>query len=466
MTDSLNKIIHLYNRAGFGLHPLEQKRLKEASIEFAIERVFKNVKSPKPINYLPDPRNRKGDVGSFKTLKLILKSRQELRELNLAWLKRMAITDDVLREKMTLFWHDHFATNVAFAYLMQIQNNTLRELALGNFKNMLHAVSKDPAMIIYLNNQQNKKEQPNENFAREVLELFTIGPGNYSENDIKEAARAFTGWQVNGRGEFEFNESQHDFGDKHFMGESGNFNGNDILDIILKRKETAHFLCSKIYRYFVNETLDESDEAIIDALAISFYNDNYDIYNLMLTIFSSSWFYDDKNRASKIKSPAELLVGFIKLVNIKSPNKEAFLKVQESLGQILFFPPNVAGWPGGKYWIDSTSLLIRMKLPLAFFSGERLALSNKVTFEQAENTSPSKEELGLRMKANWKFVIQAFENVPDAMLAESIYCSLVFPSLAAVPEEFILSGTKGLKKEEAIKWMVINTMALPEFQLC
>lgn len=463
MNEELRQIAHLYSRAGFGLHPLELERLKGKSKEEAVARIFKLLKSPKNLNYLTDPRPAKSEVSSFRTVKLILKSRQELRELNLAWMKRMAITEDVLREKMTLFWHDHFACNVPFAYLIQIQNNTLRQHALGNFKDMLLAIAKDPAMILYLNNQQNLKAKPNENFARELLELFTIGPGNYSENDIKEAARAFTGWQLDKRGDFKFNADEHDFGNKTFLGEQGNWDGEDILEIILKQNATATFLCEKIYRFFVNETA--VDKAIVKALADEFRSSNYDIRHLMLLIFSSSWFFDEKNIAAKIKSPVELLVQFMKLVNIKTQNKEAILKLQESLGQVLFFPPNVAGWPGGKYWIDASSLLIRMKLPLAFFSDERLSLSSKVTFEQAEKPKATREDFSLKMKANWKFLNEAYLIYSDEELPKQIYESLMLHRSSPLPIDFVKQNTTGLSKVERIKMMVMNVMVLPEFQL-
>ena len=463
MNEELRRIAHLYSRAGFGIHPLELERLKGKSKEDAIARVFKLLKSPKNLQYLSDPRPAKAEVSSFRTVKLILKSRQELRELNLAWIKRMSITEDILREKMTLFWHDHFACNVPFAYLMQIQNNTLRQHALGNFKDILLAMAKDPAMILFLNNQQNLKAKPNENFARELMELFTLGPGNYTEHDIKEAARAFTGWQLDKRGDFEFNADQHDFGHKSFLGQEGDFDGEGLLDVILKQKACAQFLCEKMYRFFVNDT--EVDKAIVNALADEFRASNYDIRHLMLLIFSSSWFFDEKNIAAKIKSPVELLVQFMKLVNIKTQNKEAILKLQESLGQVLFFPPNVAGWPGGKYWIDSSSLLVRMKLPLAFFSDERLMLSSKVTFEESEKAITTREDFSLKMTSDWKYLNESFLIYSDDELPLQIYESLILHRATNAPIDFVKLNTTGISKVERIKMMVLNVMVLPEFQL-
>ena len=167
---------------------------------------------------------------------MIVKSQEQLKELNLSWIEKMTANNNPLLERLTFFWHNHFATSVPFAYLMQQQNNTIRKFALGKFSDLLFAIAKDPAMIIYLNNQQNKKTAPNENFAREVMELFTLGEGKYSENDIKEAARAFTGWNSNKKGEFEFIAKDHDDTEKEFLGKKGNFNGDDILKIILVLK--------------------------------------------------------------------------------------------------------------------------------------------------------------------------------------------------------------------------------------
>jgi uncharacterized protein (DUF1800 family) len=184
------------------------------------------------------------------------KQREILLDLNIAWIEKMCTTDAVLREKMTLFWHDHFACSTKNPYFAQDLNNILRRNALGRFDEMLTAVSKSPAMLQYLNNQQNRAASPNENFAREVMELFTLGRGHYTENDIKNAARAFTGWGFNRTGEFVFRNRQHDYGRKEFMGNKGNFGGEDILNILLENKQTAIYLTEKIYRYFINEQID------------------------------------------------------------------------------------------------------------------------------------------------------------------------------------------------------------------
>ena len=184
----------------------------------------------------------------------------------------------------------------------------IRTNALGSFADMLKAVSKSPAMLQFLNNQQNKKSHPNENFAREVMELFTMGRGNYTENDVKEAARAFTGWAFNAQGQFVFRKNQHDDGNKTFLGKTGNFDGDDILNMLLEHKQTANYISKKIYRYFVNENIDDRNQQWLSG---RFYSNNYNIAKLLEDIYTSDWFYDEKNIGIRIKSPVELLAGKI-----------------------------------------------------------------------------------------------------------------------------------------------------------
>ncbi|MBP9881459.1 MAG: DUF1800 domain-containing protein, partial [Chitinophagales bacterium] len=366
MVSKQQQVQHLYLRAGFGETPVVIKKKKQQSIQKLVDELFNDAKQNNPITYLENPADSK-EVGNFKVLLLILKSRDQMQELNIEWLKTLHTTKSVLREKMTLFWHNHFATSTQLAYLMQVQNNTLRKNALGKFDKLLHAISTDPAMIIYLNNQQNKKDAPNENFAREVMELFTLGEGNlYTEKDIKEAARAFTGWTVNKRGKFEFVEKEHDDGEKEFMGMKGNFNGQDIINILLSKKQTARYVTYKIYKEFVN---DDVDETIVAQLTDQFFESGYDIGKLMKTIFTADWFYDEKNVGTHIASPVELLTRYKRLLNIGFKDDKAQLVVQKVLGQVLFFPPNVAGWPGGKNWVDSSTLTLRMNIPTRIVEG-------------------------------------------------------------------------------------------------
>uniref|UniRef100_A0AAU6WU10 DUF1800 domain-containing protein n=1 Tax=Chryseobacterium endophyticum TaxID=1854762 RepID=A0AAU6WU10_9FLAO len=217
--------------------------------------------------------------------------RQQVEELNLNFLSKMVTSREQMREKMAFFWHGHFASRVQNPKFNRQILNVIRKNALGNFKDLLFEVSQTPAMLNFLNNQQNKKDHPNENFAREVMELFTMGRGNYTEKDIREAARAFTGWSYDKQGNFAEKVKVHDEGSKTFLGNTGNFTGADVLNMILEQKTTARFITAKIYRFFVNENV---DNAIVSDLSEGFYQSGYNIKKLMKTIFSSSWFYDKK----------------------------------------------------------------------------------------------------------------------------------------------------------------------------
>ncbi|MGX9247230.1 DUF1800 domain-containing protein, partial [Sphingobacterium multivorum] len=281
-------------------------------------------------------------------------------EINLNFLNEMVHSEDQLREKMAFFWHGHFASRVINSNFSAHILNEIRKNALGNFRDLLFAVSKTPAMLNFLNNQQNKKDHPNENFAREVMELFTMGRGNYTESDVKEAARAFTGWSYDKDGQFLVRKKFHDSGSKTFLGKTGNFDGNAILEIILEQPATARFITDKLYRFLVNEQVDQK---IVDTLSKDFFDSGYDIRRLLDRVFTAAWFYDSKNVGNKIKSPVELMAGIIRMLPMEIANPENLIVYQKLLGQMLLYPPNVAGWPSGKAWIDSSTLLLRMQIP-------------------------------------------------------------------------------------------------------
>jgi uncharacterized protein (DUF1800 family) len=393
-------------------------------------------------------------------VKMILKSKQDVEELNTEWLFKMTHTKAVLREKMVFFWHNHFATSVPFAYLMQEQNNVIRKFALGKFSDLLRAIASDPAMILYLNNQQNKKNHPNENFAREVMELFTLGIGNYTEKDIREAARAFTGWTVNAKGEFEFHPKQHDEDEKEFMGKKGNFNGEDIISILLQNKQTAVFVTEKIYKEFVNPNINKIHTK---ELADVFFNSDYDIQVLMRHIFSSDWFYDDVNIGSKISSPVELIVRYRKLLKIEFKEDKPLLNLQKALGQVLFFPPNVAGWKGGTSWIDSTSLLLRLSMPQFILNRGEISLKAKPAFEAMEESEETKIKKG-KINSDWSFLLDSLVGLTEEQALDFLLEFLLQPDAKKINRD-LLKAQKGSSKDERLIAMIANIMALPEFQM-
>lgn len=273
------------------------------------------------------------------------------------WLYRMLNTRRPLEEKMTLFLHGHFATSdrkVRNTHAMYVQNMLMRKHALGNFHDLLLGISKDPAMIIWLDNQQNRKGKPNENFAREVMELFTVGIGNYSEVDIKEAARAFTGWQTKPDGFF-FNKGQHDFAQKTVLGVTGNLDGDEVISILVRRPETSKLLAHKLITFFAYENPDKS---FVERVAARFREDKFSLASMLREIFEDRTFQSDRAYHAKIKSPAELVVGSIKTLQIENLDND-LPQQMGAMGQDLFHPPSVKGWDGGEAWISSDTLMER-----------------------------------------------------------------------------------------------------------
>jgi len=283
----------------------------------------------------------------------------ETRRLAFWWLGRMVTTNRPLEEKMTLFWHGHFATSeekLRDYRKIQRQLETLRHGATGNFGALLVAVAKDPAMLVFLDAAQNVKGAPNENFGREVMELFTMGVGNYSEEDIREAARAFTGWG-NDDLDFVVDADKHDDGLKHFLGREGHFSGEDILRIILEQPQTANYIATKLFRFFVREDISPGFALRLGDLL---RDNDYEIAPFLKTIFLSQDFYSEASVATHIKSPTELLVstyrklGLADLPGIPDPHT-----VCKTLGQVLLYPPTVAGWGEGRSWITPGLLFER-----------------------------------------------------------------------------------------------------------
>lgn len=299
---------------------------------------------------------------------------QQGQALRVWWFDEMLATPSPFTERMTLFWHNHFVSSlrkVRPTRLMYRQNLLLRQYALGSFRDMLHAVARDPAMIQYLDNASNRKDRPNENFAREVMELFTLGEGNYSEHDVKEAARAFTGWGIDGEtGEFRFRPAFHDTGMKSILGREGAFGGGEVLEILLAQPQTAQTIARKLWREFVSP---DPDPAEVRRLADVFRRSDYDIRALMRALLTSDAFFAEANRATLVKSPVELLVGTLRQFRFDVGDVYPFVVVSRQLGQDLMAPPNVKGWPGGEAWIDAGTLLARKQiLERLFRDGERV----------------------------------------------------------------------------------------------
>ncbi len=356
----------LLNRTGFGATVEEIKTLQpltyEEAVKYLLHQSTDRAQTPYPAWYGTSLLNgRKYKELSTQEKQLLRKlRRRRWQELQLWWVHEMVVTTSPMTEKMTLFWHNHFTSQlpkVKWPGLMLEQNILLRHEALGNFATLLRKIARDPAMLIYLDNISNKKAHPNENFARELLELFTLGEGHYSESDIKAAARAFTGWTVDRKsGKFRFNPRVHDFGQKTFLGVTGNLNGDDIIEIILRQEQTAVFITEKCYREFVSPDVNESE---VTRIANRFRESGYEIKTLLYEILTSDGFKKSSGRDFLIKSPVELVVGTVRTFGIEANVSRYLFRSARAMGQELFNPPNVKGWPGGKAWITTGSLAER-----------------------------------------------------------------------------------------------------------
>ena len=457
-------IKHLYWRVGFGILPSELEKLSKKSKKEVVNALFDNSTSPTPlyvdISELEKVINASNGnkLGPEARMKIQKISRKKQMELNVAWIERLATSKQILREKLTLFWANHFVCEDNFVNYIQQFNNTLRQHALGNFKDFVNAISKEAAMSKYLNTKQNKKQKPNENFARELMELFTLGEGQYTEVDIKESARAFTGYSHNLNGAYVFKDAIHDYGEKTFFGKTGNFKGEDIVDIILEHKQCAKYICQKLYRYYVNDTINDIH---VGAMTEVFYKD-YNIEHVMRYMLMSDWFYDEEHIGNKIKSPIEFLVGLKRMVPITFSKPQQLIYIQKLLGQTLLDPPNVAGWKGGRSWIDSNTIVLRLKLPSllvnsGFISNNKLGDTSSDKAELRKATF--KQNFGKRFKttANWDSFYAAFKQVGLNDL--DTYILACSPSPNA---QVYLNHLEKTSKQE----YCVQLMSLPEYQIC
>jgi len=458
--NNVKQIKHLYSRAGFGIRFKELHVHENASVKKKVKELFKNSEADQPITIVAENIDLRPKTDDPEVKKKNQEDRnQQDKDLNTTWLKQMANSDAQLRERMTLFWHNHFACNINNAYHQQQLNNIQRTHALGNFKTLLTEVSQSPAMLTFLNNQQNVKGHPNENFARELMELFTLGIGHYTEQDIKESARAFTGWHFDGKtSAYTFVPRIHDDGQKTFMGKTANFCGEDIIDVILSNKQTATFICTKLYRYLVN---DSPDPAHVSEMADVFYQANYELKPLLEFVFLSDWFYDDKNIGVIIKSPVQLLVSLTRQFYIDYHNPDVLLQFERTLGQVLFKPPNVAGWPGGRAWIDSSSLMYRIKIASTLLNAGVIDFTGKATPEdEAFLAATHKQQFN---------VIKRTQAVPDwGRFLQDIPLDVPRLQVAEFMLEPKLNQTVIDEVNQApdIKSMVIQIASTPEYQLC
>jgi uncharacterized protein (DUF1800 family) len=368
----------LLDRTGFGATPAEIQTFAALSRSQGVDRILDGA-----VTRANTPIPAWGE--EFMSLRGLRDLSEEERkaavrdlftkgiELRSWWYTEMLSTSSPFTERMTLFWHNHFVSSqqkVKSPQMMLWQNELLRRNALGNFGTLLHEIAKDPAMIVYLDSASNRKGQPNENFARELMELFTLGEGNYSEQDVREAARAFTGWSLDrDTGKFRFYPRLHDDGVKTVLGRTGNLDGDQVLDILLAQPQTAERIVAKLWREFVSPNPDPKE---VTRLAGVFRSGHYEIKPLMRAMLLSDAFYATHNRGSLVKSPVDLLVGTVREFSVQGLDPRLLVLAGRQLGQDIFGPPNVKGWSGGDEWINSSSLLARKQILARLFRAEEM----------------------------------------------------------------------------------------------
>jgi uncharacterized protein (DUF1800 family) len=386
--------------------------------------------------------------------------RQRYEELRAWWIREMATTPSPLTERMTLFWHNHFTSGqdkVPFPQVMARQDALLRREALGNFGVMLHDVAKDPAMLLYLDGAGNRKGKPNENFAREVMELFTLGEGHYSQQDVSEAARAYTGWSLDPDTQtYLWRPNFHDDGSKTVFGESGPFDGDQMLDILLARPETATFVTTRLWREFVSDT---PDAAQVASVADRFRASHYDIKVALRGLLLTDAFWRDDNRGVLVKSPVEFVVGTLRAFDISYENTAPFAAATRNLGENLFYPPNVKGWPGGQTWINSSTLLARKQFVEQMFratetAGPRRTQSGNA-MDMSDNAAGSMQRAMARVgQGGVRFDLDGwlarYNTKPDAKPGLSTELQLQHAVLPLAPVDAIATDSTGSAYLEAL----------------
>jgi uncharacterized protein (DUF1800 family) len=393
-------IRHLLRRAGFGASEAELEEYSALGFDRAVDRL---------IHYEQVAEDVDIDKLAFD-LDLDL---TKIEDQRLLWMYRMATTKRPLQEKMTLFWHGHFATanskvnNVSY---MVRQNQFFRDHALGNYREILRGISRDPAMLRWLDSNTNRKRSPNENYARELMELFTLGIGNYSEQDVKEAARAFTGWFVKDD-QFYFDAAQHDNGLKTVLGRTGNWNGDDVIDILVGHSATARRLASKLFRFFV---YDNPEPDTIEKFAQVYLRSGYDVRALVEAILRSPEFRSERAFHALIKSPMELIIGTVRALGFAALPRD-LPAIARRMGQDLYNPPTVKGWDGGPAWITTSTLL------------ERFNLANRlITTRGREGFATLRDELIARRPASAEQLVDYFlQRFLDGDVADHVRRALV-----------------------------------------
>ncbi len=509
---------HLLSRAGFGGTPEEITRLAALSLEDAVDRLLEEsvkAQAPSPPDWTKDPwvntERRYADTTREQAAEGHRTTRRryatELNDLRSWWLGHMIATATPLREVMTLFWHGHFATATAKVMISQAiyqQNATLRQNALGNFRTLLREVALDPAMMMYLDLENSEKAKPNENFARELFELFSLGIGHYTEKDIKASARALTGWTLDApRGTKKtrasapdtprdfardglvstFVPDQHDDGVKTILDETGRYELDDVIAIIARQKETGSFLAGKLIAFF---GVADPKANLREKMVAAFEGSRGDLRETLRVLFTSAEFYSEASRGSQIKSPVRLLVGACRQLQLDVTATPSLAQLTAAMGQELFNPPNVKGWPGDKTWISAGTLAVRYHLPDALLDGKEpagleplgfsrfLAISRDATqgpammarmeSSMAERRSERRKE-GLKCRFRTEALFPQGPPADPAALVDDLLRRLVVTTVRPSAREALLTACVDTRPADRPTVVIRLILASPEYQM-
>jgi uncharacterized protein (DUF1800 family) len=477
-----SKAAHLLNRAGFGGPPAEIEALQAAGFEAAVDKILNapddSAAFPKPdwavppdaMDMMEMQRKYAGLPEAERREKMQAEQRskrQQVFELIDWWLDRMARSPNQLREKMTLFWHGHFTSSIEKvnqAYPLWQQNETLRQNALGNFGALTKAIARDPAMIFYLDTQQNHKGHPNENFARELMELFTLGIGNYSEEDIQQAARTFTCYKIDPRTmAFRTAEFERDDGEKKIFGRTGNFSADQFIDLILEKPACARHIAKKLWTFFA---YDDPAPALVEQLAESLRGAKYELRPVMAEILRSAEFYSPAAIRSQVKGPIQWLVQTARELELELPRGQVVMNVLRPLGQVPFMPPNVKGWNGGRAWINASTLLMRYNMAGLLASGGGQEMMRMMTRDGGPQMA-GPEGAPVRALDLAKLAPPKLREDPK-VLVKALAFRLYHAELTPKEQEIFLKYLEeqaGGNSDRIVSGLLQLMMSTPEFQL-
>ncbi len=479
---------HLLLRAGFGGTDHQIRTLAKWGPEAAVDHLLNYEDIPaetdardafdsniiRPLNEAELRERRRaqqtGDEDSlaqFRTnrQKAQRSDRAQMRKIQQWWFTRMIQTPRPFEEKMTLFWHGHFATsfrNTEDSYHMYSQNRMLRDNAIGNFADLLRGIVRDPAMLKFLNNNQNRKLSPNENLARELMELFSLGEGNYTERDIKDGAKALTGFTFRDNA-FYYNKSTHDNSTKRVLGMTGNFDADGFVNAILLSKACAPFICAKLYKFFVRDITTDTrmlagaERQVVSSLSSLLQQHRYELKPVLRKLMLSRHFYDPSVMGDKIKSPMELIVGSIRTLNTPVRHAATLTTAMDMMGQSLFLPPSVKGWDGGRSWINTSTLFVRQNTLVYLLTGHQPGIS----YVERSKYDPTMLVPSMNDPR--------IEGKPPALLVANELLDLVLGRRPEGTAKILVDAASKVDEPQSAKGIItMLTMitSMPEYQLC